>query len=558
MSAIGCFVLALLGGVPQTAVLATEANRSTETQPPEPVPSWLAGTWEGEISGSRWPTFITVQPLSGQERPGTLLTLGQQIPLASPVDTGERILLPLVGPWDMPPRLAFDRSGPNAQGRLRGVWEEGDRSFSLMLQRVPDYPEPAHRSHAWVQDISALRERFLRYDRSFGDDERAQFLAALQRLEHRVEEASDDEIILGISSAIALAGNAHTRLFLLRNRQVLNRMPLRAWWFDNELRIVAVREEHTRLLGCRIASISGIATAQVAAAIQVAFAGNDSWHRYKSPYFLTSIQALHGLGLADTPINAVLTLDDCAVEGDIALAPDTRLLATGSEENWHYLSPGTENWQHVLHGEQAPEYLRYPTKHYWFSRDISAGTLYLQINRSEPMAEVSIADTLADLLQSLETSQTERLIVDVRFNTGGNAQAFEDFTLRLERATRGLQRFLITGPATFSAGITMAARWRQRGDVRIVGEAVGDELRSWSEGGNIVLPNSGLVAHFANGSHVYDSGPCPGDNHCLQIPIETLEPDIVAALTWEDYLDGRDPAVDAILTAPRKAPRNRQ
>lgn len=92
---------------------------------------------------------------------------------------------------------------------------------------------------------------------------------------------------------------------------------------------------------------------------------------------------------------------------------------------------------------------------------------------------------------------------------------------QLVAETQGMKRFVITGRATFSAGITPALPWREAGDVIFVGEPVGDDLDFWAEGGNIRLPNSGYDAHFANSLHSYSPTPCPAEVPCLDSSVQT-------------------------------------
>ena len=72
----------------------------------------------------------------------------------------------------------------------------------------------------------------------------------------------------------------------------------------------------------------------------------------------------------------------------------------------------------------------------------------------------------------------------------------------LHEKLAGKPVFVITGRATFSAGILHAVQWKQWG-ATIVGEQVGDDLDFWAEGGNVLLPNSKLTIHYANGFHGY-------------------------------------------------------
>lgn len=151
------------------------------------------------------------------------------------------------------------------------------------------------------------------------------------------------------------------------------------------------------------------------------------------------------------------------------------------------------------------------------------------------------------LLAAADSMRPKAFVLDLRFNTGGNLGLARDLMANLEERTRNIPRFVITGRATFSAGITAVAEWKAAGDLTIVGDPVGDELDFWSEGGNIILPNSRFAAHFANGFHSYSETPCPADGPCfLDLRAPDLSPDIAVASTWAEYAAGIDVALEAI------------
>src|SRR5713101_2827442 len=87
----------------------------------------------------------------------------------------------------------------------------------------------------WREDLQFAVDTFLARDRSFSPDARQQFRTAIAELQRTVDGKADDQIIVEFAKAVALARNAHTRLYLLRNRTELRRYPIRVWWFAEGL-----------------------------------------------------------------------------------------------------------------------------------------------------------------------------------------------------------------------------------------------------------------------------------------------------------------------------------
>ncbi len=193
-----------------------------------------------------------------------------------------------------------------------------------------------------------------------------------------------------------------------------------------------------------------------------------------------------------------------------------------------------------------PLYLKDPNSFYWYDYLPRTGLMYIQYNRSADMKSESTKAFGERLLKAFDQHNVKSVVLDLRFNTGGNLTLAKDLMERLQERSKGIPRFAITGRATFSAGISQAASWRQAGNTLIVGEPVGDDLDFWAEGGNIRLPNSGYDAHFANGPHSYSEAPCPAASKCVDFSVKSLRPDLPARPSWEEYRAGRDPAMDVI------------
>jgi hypothetical protein len=233
-------------------------------------------------------------------------------------------------------------------------------------------------------------------------------------------------------------------------------------------------------------------------------------------------------------------------------------------EEWKALSPGDgsdgTDWVNAqsVRGPDLALYLRNSRRHYWFEYLAENNALYLQYNRSQNMTN---AESFSDFVKAVEAlvnrDSIDMFILDLRFNTGGNNGVAADFMKRLVALEEGkmIRRlYVIIGRSTFSAGISHAAYLKQYSDAIFVGEPIGDELDTWSEGGNIVLPNSGLTVHFTNGFHGLSNIEYPEfeQYEWSNLDLPDLEPDLLVRASSNDYFSGRDPALEAILELERE------
>jgi hypothetical protein len=72
----------------------------------------------------------------------------------------------------------------------------------------------------------------------------------------------DRHLIVALARTLAAIGNAHTRLYLVRNRTDLHRLPICVWWFRDKLNIIRTLPEQSDLLGCEVVRIANSARCQ--------------------------------------------------------------------------------------------------------------------------------------------------------------------------------------------------------------------------------------------------------------------------------------------------------
>ena len=98
--------------------------------------------------------------------------------------------------------------------------------------------------------------------------------------------------------------------------------------------------------------------------------------------------------------------------------------------------------------------------------------------------------------------------------------------------------YVIVGRATFSAAMEATNHLKDRTNAIFVGEPTGAKPRFQLRQGDFGLPYFGIRVSYSRGvESANDAGP-------------TMIPDIQTGLTFEDYMNGADPALDAILRIP--------
>ena len=414
---------------------------------------------------------------------------------------------------------------------------------------------------AVLEDLQVARTQYLPREMAYAPATRALAEAQLDALERRAGELTAAQFVTGLSLAVGLADNGHSRLWQRDGAWKLDaRLPLRLLWLPDGLIVSRAHGRHADLAGARVLKVEGRSIAALYAGAKALLGGNEAYRRQWLPDDIELAGILHALGLAEAPDRLALTLrlpDGSTVERSVAMVPVSALSPVADYDRlWSpELLEGEEGWTSALDVDAVPLYLREADLPF---RSVPLPELqahYLQFRSNMNHEGYSIADFIRDAGDEIAVLQPRDLVVDLRFNTGGNLVLTLDFMRGLADRVPG-RTWLLVGPYTYSAGIISAAAIKQGGGGRvvIVGDGLGDRAHFWSEGGNVELPNSGFALRYTDGQFNLAEG-CTGEPACfddlfpVNVNLVPLDPDIHAPLTAEAWLAGRDPAMEVVRQA---------
>jgi C-terminal processing protease CtpA/Prc len=136
----------------------------------------------------------------------------------------------------------------------------------------------------------------------------------------------------------------------------------------------------------------------------------------------------------------------------------------------------------------------------------------------------------------------DRLILDLRQNPGGDNGTYGPL-LRLVQAFAADHpgaTTVLTDRVTFSAAANLATEIEQSTDAVFIGEPMGGGLNFWNDVSWVDLRTLPIPMRLAVSTRYWEMS-TPDD------PRLTIEPDVAVPVTAEDYLAGRDPALEAAL-----------
>ena len=351
--------------------------------------------------------------------------------------------------------------------------------------------------------------------------------------------ATDDELLVGVLRIVAMVSasgcDAHTGAYVWGSGTYpVDSLPLRLWLFakddetGDEVVVVDALAPYAAMVGSRIDTIDGHPIADVLAAIApIVPRDNDQTIRLLTPRFLLIPQVLRGLGLAGAgSISIALTRTDGSTQTiDVDPIPMADYNAWAGPYGLH------------LPANPRTLYLSRIDDLLWWQTLRDGETLYVQDNRIDPVP----AAQLDQLTAALHEPGVARVVLDVRHNYGGELSALDPVVRLFEdpAVAQPDRLFVITGRNTFSGGSLLVARLDHDTPAQIIGEPMGGCPTFFSDPSDLVLPNTGITVGVADDVAI---GVDPNDQR------RTIEPDVAAVLSREDWAAGIDPALALFAT----------
>lgn len=423
----------------------------------------------------------------------------------------------------------------------------------------PRDPPAASTLDAQRQDIRYFRQ-LMALDRSFAPIDRTEANRKLDVLEALGIVLDRPHFRVSLMQIAALADNGHSKVENERSAALLE-LPVRVAAFSDGLYVMRATEINADLLGGRVTAIDGQSIDVVMTKLEQLRGGTPQWRRLYASQYLVLQDLLYGIDVApdmrhsnwtvQTPAGASITrrLDAYAPPTSEPAVFVKRWLSseplTGMAEQWRAVEPDRPLPISLADFDTAFRSLPLP----------GTCTQFVQLKSNADEGGQNIKDFLSGTESRLRQVQPCNVILDLRYDDGGDFVNTYGFARELPKLIPPAgQIIMLTGPVTFSAGISTAAFVKHAGQGRvvIVGEPVGDRLQFFSEGGLACLPNYQLCVAFETGKHDYqhactDWDVCFWLNYFFQFRVKSLDPEEVIPLSFKDWRAGVDPVLDRAM-----------
>jgi len=404
----------------------------------------------------------------------------------------------------------------------------------------------------WREDLDFLVKTVAEKHRHpFDNISRSDFEKAAASLRERIPALLDHEIVVGMVRLVAMLRDGHSRLTLPvspaadtqshtptsppKPRIVFRLLPVKFYLFSDGLYIHAAAPERRDLVGAKVVRIGALTADAAVEAVKPTVAyDSEMWIKQTVPQYLQIPEILHACGAIESLGGVPLTVEKDGKTSTVVVEP----LPPGPEPAW-------VAWSEVS-GISLPLYLRHRDKPFWLEYLADRKTLYVQVNGIQDDKGETLAAFAARVAEMASARGADKLVLDLRFNGGGNNYLSRGLVLALlglDGVNRYGRLFTIIGRNTFSAAVSTVSALERWSETIFVGEPTGNAPSQYGDSRRYPLPHSGLTVRL---SSIYWRDADANERR------PWVAPDLKADLSWSDFAAGGDPALEAALayTAP--------
>jgi hypothetical protein len=398
------------------------------------------------------------------------------------------------------------------------------------------------RTEGWSLDLTFLESEVKRmHYQPFRKVSQVEFETEVKRLREDVPRLTDNQVVVRLMRVMSLIGDGHTGVFPDFVPGWRQAVPLQFELFQEGLFVIAADPKYAELVGARVLRFGGQTAEQVIQAVgPIISRDNDQGILRSVVSFIRYPQILNALGQVPQSDRMELTVRDANGKtrsvSVAAVEIDSDFSRIAGHPKWitaYQTTPGPD-----------PLYLKDRRTNYWFEHLPDKKTVYFQFNLVVNNSSEPLNVFLERLFKFVDEHDIEKLIIDMRWNNGGNALMLMPLInglVRTEKINRTGHLFVIESRYTFSAAIPAAAWIERHTNAIFVGEPTPSGPNVIAESNIITLPYSRTSVSI---SDFFWQGSWPNDRRTWIAPLHFVPP------SFEAYKAKRDPALELILAYP--------
>ena len=394
--------------------------------------------------------------------------------------------------------------------------------ISLLVLNVACIPtlaqnngESSNSTKALIKDLDEYRDGINKYHIDpYNVISKKQFYRKIDELRQSAEENNFDELFIKLLAINAQIQDGHTNIHF----NTKNIYPFIIQWYKEGFFVIATNDENRKFYHSRILAINDIPIDTIVSRIATIIPEqNTGYITLEVQHYLVNPTVLHGLKITTDKMKAIYTVQ--TPEGKMEkIAPTVIEVKDRSQ----------------LTGLKPDKFLRTALGgKYWFKYFDSSKTVYF--NYRSCADDGTYKPMMEALMDSIEKNHPKKIVIDIRYNGGGNSSLLMPFIDYLSKSYLNKKGciYVLTGSKTFSSAVLNVMALKQQTNAILVGEPTGENAEHYGEVKYFILPSTQLkvsysTKYFKNHEHL--KGP--------------IIPDVLIFEKFSEYDNNIDSVVD--------------
>lgn len=372
----------------------------------------------------------------------------------------------------------------------------------------------------FIEDLEYIKKTLpSKHTNLFAKIDSLAFIKKIDMIEIKTGSLDYESFSTELFKLTVAIGDEHTFI----ERKFTKILPIQFELFKEGIYVKRIDTTNKAMLYSKLFAINNIPVDKIINLFkEVIFSENQSYFNDHLLRYLNNPAFLKGLGILNSDQKAEFTLID---KNNI-----TKKITLNAITSNNIMDLQLDKGSTALRAQEKKG-------HYWFDFNPSLKTVYVNYNECKEDPGNPFLQFNEELFKTINQYQPEKLVLDIRENSGGNSGILWPFITEIKKSylNKKGKFFVLIGKKTFSSAVMNAVELKKNTNATFIGEASSGNINHYGEVRGFKLPKSKIIIAYS--TRYWENwkgkkGP--------------LRPDVRIKYSIKNYIQGKDEALIAV------------